>query len=150
MLVLPPKVQNALDAGNFSPVGLVSLTTEVLDVPIADQTFVDLNSNLDTASVTAKKNVKQKYPDPSATGTLINKGVADNFWNVNIWMGTNNIWRDAVAPGPYTLGYQTFSVGESSQQANKLKLLTMLLTKEIPAIGRQSRSAGGQSVTDLR
>ena len=145
MLALPPKMQNAFDAGNFSPVGLVSITTDILDVPLANQTFVDVNSNLDTASITAKKNIKQRYPDPSATGTIINKGVGDG-WNIDIWLGTDNIWRDATGPGPYTLGYQTFSVGESVQQAVRLKSITVLLSKQIPAIGRQSRSAGGQAV----
>lgn len=136
MLFLPPKLKAAFDRGDFEPVVVAKLTTAVLDAPPAQQTRNHYRTVTDADNVTTLQ-----YPaqggDPVQTEALVYQGFTDQ--RAGIYISYITINRGGLRgggsssislPNPQTDWiYQTFHVGEDVYQANRLKSVTMTLSR---------------------
>lgn len=137
MLTLPPKLKSALERGDFEPVVVAKLTTAVLDAPPAQQTRNHYRTVTDADNVTTLQ-----YPaqggDPVQTEALVYQGFTDQ--RAGIYISYITINRGGLRgggssssislPNPQTDWiYQTFHVGEDVYQANRLKSVTMTLSR---------------------
>jgi PKD repeat protein len=137
MLTLPPKLKSALDRGDFEPVVVAKLTTAVLDAPPAQQTRNHYRTVTDADNVTTLQ-----YPaqggDPVQTEALVYQGFTDqragiyiSYILLNRGGGRGGGGSSSISlPNPQTDWiYQTFHVGEDIYQANRLKSVSMTLSR---------------------
>jgi len=138
MLSVPPKMQRAIDDGNFQPVVYAEITTDYIDIPRDQQDqFTDGTSNINN---TNPKNVILNQPalpgDFRETEVLVRQGFKDQrvgagFGHVSSEIPILRSFAFTSVPIIVTSahGLQTFSLGDADNQAVRLRSIKVTLAK---------------------
>lgn len=133
MLTLPPKMQAALDRGDFQPVTYLEVTTAVLDAPPAQQTLNYFGA------VAGRDGAELLYPaqpgDPTQTGVIIQEAWTDH--RIGLGTGIGYLARESPSGGtifirsssPIDYIGRTFTLGEDILTPYQLKSLTVILKR---------------------